>query len=476
MKSSGIGGQAVIEGVMMKNKDRYAVAVRKPDGAIEIKNETYKAFSEKHRFARLPIIRGIVAFVESMAIGMKTLTYSASFYEEQEQPNKLEKTFSRVFKEKVESIIMIFTVCLSIIMAIGLFMLLPFFIAEFFQKMIENTMVLALLEGVLRVGIFVLYVVAVSQLKDIRRVFMYHGAEHKTINCIETGRELTIENVKRCSKHHKRCGTSFMFLVMFISIIFFLFIRVQDIWLRMGVRILLIPIIAGISYEFIRLAGKSDNILINILSKPGMWLQALTTREPDESMIEVAIASVEAVFDWREYQRKEFGKKARKETEIEDIEIEELLERIELEKETKQKEEQEKLEEEKVKKQQIEIQNLQKDQENIGFRPVKTVPKRNTMKVLSFREEDLGDEDLEEILRRREERLAEMEQRPIKAVKKVVHLEEARKARKERELYLASKEREIIKVGMPDIDEEEDDILKALDRFFVIKEDGEDNE
>ena len=471
MKSSGIGGQAVIEGVMMKNKDRYAVAVRKPDGAIEIKKEAYKAFGEKYAFARLPIIRGIVAFAESMSIGMRTLTYSASFYEEEEQPSKLERTFSSIFKEKAESIIMLFTVCLSIVMAIGIFMLLPFFIAEFFQKMIEDTIVLALLEGALRIGIFVLYVVAVSQMEDIRRVFMYHGAEHKTINCVEAGKELTIENVKMCSKHHKRCGTSFMFIVMFISIIFFLFIRVEDIWLRMIVRVLLIPIIAGISYEFIRFAGKSESLIVSILSKPGMWLQALTTREPDESMIEVAIASVEAVFDWKEYQRKVFGKETEKIQEIEDVELEEILARLE----EKEKIEKQKIQEQKIEKQEIEEFNIQDKQENVGFRAVKTVPKRNTMKVVSFREEDLGIEDQEIVFKRNEQRKTEIEQKPIKAVKKVVNIEEARQARKERELYLASKENAITKVGMPDGDEEEDDdILKALDRFFVIKEDGDD--
>lgn len=473
MKSSEIGGQAVIEGVMMKNKDMYAVAVRKPDGAIEIKKEAYKGFGEKHGFARLPIIRGIVAFAESMSIGMKTLTYSASFYEE-EQPSKLERTFSNVFKEKAESIIMIFTVCLSIIMAIGIFMLLPFFIAEFFQKIIENTMILALLEGTLRIGIFVLYVIAVSQMEDIRKVFMYHGAEHKTINCVESGKDLTIENVKMCSKHHKRCGTSFMFIVMFVSILFFLFIRVEDVWLRMIVRILLIPIIAGISYEFIRFAGKSDSFIVSILSKPGMWLQALTTREPDESMIEVAIASVEAVFDWKEYQRKEFGKETEKIQEIEEVELEEILER--LNKEKKQKIETQKTKEEKIENQEMEELRLQAKQENVGFKAVKTVPKRNTMKVVSFREEDLGVEDQEIALKRKEERQTEIEQRPIKAVKKVVNIEEARQARKERELYLASKESAITRVGMPDSDEEEDDddILKALDRFFIVKEDGDD--
>lgn len=256
-----------------------------------------------------------------------------------------------------------------------------------------------------------------------------------------------------------------MFIVMFVSILFFLFIRVEDVWLRMLMRILLIPIIAGISYEFIRFAGKSESFIVSILSKPGMWLQALTTREPDESMIEVAIASVEAVFDWRDYQRKEFGKEHERIEEIEEVELEEILARLD-DKEKNQK----------IKKQEIEELKIQDKQENIGFKAVKTVPKRNTMKVVSFREEDLGIEDQEIILKRNEEKKIEIDQKPIKAVKKVVNIEEARQARKERELYLASKESAITRVGMPDSDEEEDDddILKALDRFFVIKEDGED--
>lgn len=307
MKSSGIGGQAVIEGVMMKNKDSYAVAVRKPDNNIEVKVEEYHSVGEKHVLARLPIIRGVVAFVESMVIGTKTLTYSASFYEEEEdvKESKLEKTMGKLFKEKAESVVMALTIMASIALAVGIFMVLPVAIAEYFKKLTENPQLLALAEGGIRITLFIAYVLLISQMQDIKRVFMYHGAEHKTINCVESGKELTIENVRECSRQHKRCGTSFMFLVMFISVIFFIFLRFDDFWLRILSRVLLVPVIAGISYEFIRLAGNSDSFFVNLFSKPGLWLQGLTTKEPDDSMIEVAIQSVEAVFDWRAYQEKE---------------------------------------------------------------------------------------------------------------------------------------------------------------------------
>ena len=311
MKPSGIGGQAVIEGVMMKNKDEYAVAVRKPNQEIEVKRDQYISFSEKHKIFKLPILRGILAFVDSMKIGMSTLTYSASFYEEEEtQPSKLETKMNKVFKDKAESIFTGVTVFFSVILAVALFILLPTFLSQKLGTLITSDVLQAVVEGAIRIGIFIGYVTLISQMKDIQRVFMYHGAEHKTINCIENGFELTVENVRFQSKQHKRCGTSFLLIVMFFSILFFMFIRIDTFWLKSIVRILLIPVIAGVSYEFIRLAGKSDNILIAILSKPGLWLQRLTTREPDDAMIEVAIASVEAVFDWREFLEGS-GKKAK---------------------------------------------------------------------------------------------------------------------------------------------------------------------
>lgn len=303
MKKAYIGGQAVIEGVMMKNDDDYAIAVRKPDHTIEVKKEKYEAFSNKYAFAKWPIIRGIVNFVESMVIGMKTLTYSASFFEEEEEgePSKMYNWFDKITGGKSEDVLMGFTVCLSIVMAVGIFMVLPYFLTDFLRKYIESHFIVTVLEGVVRIGIFLAYVTLISKMEDIQRVFMYHGAEHKTINCMEQGEELTPENVMKYSRLHKRCGTSFLLIVMIVSIIFFMFIRVDNMWLRVLVRVLLVPVIAGVSYEFIRLAGRSDSKLVCILSKPGMLLQKLTTREPDKEMIEVAIKAVEGVFDWEAY-------------------------------------------------------------------------------------------------------------------------------------------------------------------------------
>lgn len=303
MKPSGIGGQAVIEGVMMKNKEEYAIAVRKPDNTIVVEKEKFISKSEKYKLFKLPIFRGILNFMESMVMGVKTLTFSAGFFEEEEEvkPSKIEKSFSKIFKEKADSVAMGLTVCFSLFMAIAIFMVLPYFIAELLAGKIQSATVLTLVEGAVRIIIFVSYIYAISKMKDINRMFMYHGAEHKTINCIEHGFELTVENVKWQSREHKRCGTSFTFLVMFISILFFMFIRVETIWLRIVVRLLLVPIIAGVSYEFIRYAGRSDSVIVNFISKPGMLLQRFTTREPDEQMIEVAIQSVEAVFDWRAF-------------------------------------------------------------------------------------------------------------------------------------------------------------------------------
>lgn len=319
MKSSGIGGQAVLEGVMMRNKSKYAVAVRKPDGAIEVSTESCKSEADRKLFFRLPLVRGVVAFVDSLVLGMKTLTYSASFYEEEEtkqdkQENTKDKKKKAVSKqqdklakeaekaEKKEQIEMALTVLLSIVLALAVFVALPFGLSLLLKEHIGSQAVLALIEGIIRITLFMGYIYVISFMQDIRRVFMYHGAEHKVINCVEIGENLTVENVRKQSRHHKRCGTSFLFIVMLISIIFFMFLHFDNVWLRLLSRLLLVPVVAGVSYEFIRLAGNSDNKVVDILSKPGMYLQKMTTREPDDSMIEVAIASVEAVFDWKEYQ------------------------------------------------------------------------------------------------------------------------------------------------------------------------------
>jgi len=310
MRYSGIGGQAVMEGVMMKNQDKYAVAVRKPDKEIEVKVSEYTGIIKNQKLKNMPIIRGVLNFVDSMVLGMQTLTYSASFFEEEEDVKKAAKMAQMTPEEraeqekkdkKKEDAAMGGTVALSIVLAVGIFMMLPYFISSFFQKYIESRLLLGLLEGAIRLTIFISYVGLISLMEDIKRVYMYHGAEHKCINCIESGMDLTVENVRKSSRLHKRCGTSFLLIVMVISILFFMMIRVDSAILKVVLRLLLIPVIAGVSYEFIRLAGRSDNCFVNVLSKPGLWLQKITTREPDDEMIEVAIMSVEAVFDWKAY-------------------------------------------------------------------------------------------------------------------------------------------------------------------------------
>lgn len=304
MKPSGIGGQAVLEGIMMKNKTQYSVAVRKPDGEIAVHTSVYEGIAGKSFWAKLPFIRGVVNFIDSLILGMETLTYSAGFFEDEEEqePGALERFLRKVFGEKAEKVVTGCTVAFSVVMAVAIFMILPYFISGFFRGYIVSNTLLAVIEGVIRLGLFVLYVVLISSMKDIKRVYMYHGAEHKCINCIERGRELNVKNVRKSSRYHARCGTSFMFIVMVVSIIFFMFIRVETPALRVVCRLLLIPVIAGVSYEFIRLAGRSDNPLVQILSLPGKAMQKLTTKEPDDDMIEVAIAAVEAVFDWRAFQ------------------------------------------------------------------------------------------------------------------------------------------------------------------------------
>lgn len=298
-----IGGQAVIEGVMMKNMDRYAVSVRKPNGKIETKVEECVSFAEKHPLFQLPVFRGMANFLESMVIGMKTLNYSASFYEDEEEQteSRTEQLLEKILGEKAEKIIMGIVLVFSLAISIGLFMILPYIASEALGKLIRNEYVILFMEGIIRIAIFLGYIVLISRMEDIKRVFMYHGAEHKTINCLEAGVPLTPENVDNFSRLHKRCGTSFIFIVMIISMVVFFFIRVDTIWLRIVLRLLFLPLVAGVSYEFIRLAGSSDHPLVQIFSKPGLALQRLTTKEPDHSMIEVAIASVEGVFDWREY-------------------------------------------------------------------------------------------------------------------------------------------------------------------------------
>ena len=312
MKYSGIGGQAVIEGIMMKNGDDYATAVRKPDGEIEVARGRYVSLTEKVKFFSLPFVRGVFSFADSMIIGMKTLTWSAGFFEDDEstEPGKFELWLDRVFGEKLEAALMSLVMVISVVLAIVIFMVFPMLLSRVLHPLIPSETVMAILEGILRILIFICYIKLISRTEDIRRTFMYHGAEHKCINCIEHGMELNVENVRRSSKEHKRCGTSFLLIVMVISILFFMVIRVDNLWLRIVSRIVLIPVIAGVSYEFLRLAGRSESRLVNLLSRPGLWMQGLTTSEPDDSMIEVAIRAVETVFDWRAYLAENFPETA----------------------------------------------------------------------------------------------------------------------------------------------------------------------
>lgn len=342
-----------MEGVMMKNKDEYAVAVRKPNNEIVVEKSTHKDISDKIKLFKLPIFRGILAFVDSLVIGMKALNFSTNFIEEEEETsdrkkksNTDQKKNSKAKNESVDfeieevsaahteienavqeqgeeaaakeagndqkkkaektenksnALMMVFAVIISIAISITLFMVLPVLLTSLLSNFTDNQYLMNLVEAVVRLGIFIGYVLLASRMPEIKRVFMYHGAEHKTINCLENGFELTVENVKWQSKEHKRCGTSFMLLVVLISAVFFMFLPTDTVLERVLSRVLLVPIIAGISYEFIRLAGKSESKIVNIISRPGLWMQGLTTKEPDDTMIEVAIESVAAVFDWRAF-------------------------------------------------------------------------------------------------------------------------------------------------------------------------------
>ena len=302
MRYAKIGGQALIEGIMMRFGDDYSVAVRKPDHTIEIKRDKHVSLAARLHVSRVPVIRGALAFIDSLVLGMSTLTYSASFFEEEEGQEQTEKD------KKSENLMMWLTVAVSVVIAVALFMLLPYFIASRIAGAGEGTMLTAFIEGIVRVAIFLLYIVAISRMKDIQRVFMYHGAEHKTISCIESGMELTPENAAKCSRLHKRCGTSFLLFVVIVSILFFMFIRTDSQIMRILLRVILVPVIAGVSYEILQLAGRSDSFLMNLISTPGLWLQKLTTREPDTEMLEVAIASIEAIYDWRAFQAGEEDK------------------------------------------------------------------------------------------------------------------------------------------------------------------------
>lgn len=305
MKSSNIGGQAVLEGIMMKHGNEYSVAVRKPDGEICVTKNTYRSITGKlEGLTRIPFVRGMFNFVDSMVLGIKTLTYSASFYDEEEEKELTEEETAK--KEKKEKWMMGGAVAFSIVAAVAIFMVLPYILSSLLKPLIPSYQIRTVIEGFVRITIFILYVLLISRMEDIQRTFMYHGAEHKCINCIEHGLPLTVENVRISSRQHKRCGTSFLFFVLAISILLLMIVQVESPLMRVVVRIALLPVIAGISYEVLKLAGRSDNAVIIFFSKPGLAIQKITTKEPDDSMIEVAIQAVEAVFDWRTYEAENF--------------------------------------------------------------------------------------------------------------------------------------------------------------------------
>lgn len=299
---SGIGGQAVIEGIMMRNGEKYAVAVRRPDGKIEIDAQTHRTFMEGSFLLKIPFVRGMFVFIDSLILGTRALNFSADIYD-QEEGKESGTSGNGALDGLLNSLVLIIAVAL----AIGLFIVLPTYLASVFEKSIRNASLVSVIEGVIRMIVFILYMFGIGFIKDMRRVYRYHGAEHKCINCIERGKTLNVDNVMKSSRFHRRCGTSFMYISVFISIIIFFFIRIDYIPLRILIRILLIPVVLGISYEILRLAGKSENFFVYVLTAPGIWFQHLTTKEPDRQMVEVAINSVEAVFDWKKYLADNFG-------------------------------------------------------------------------------------------------------------------------------------------------------------------------
>ena len=291
-KNVNVGGQAVIEGVMMRGSKGIATAVRTTQGEIVVEKRSYTSFTKKNKFFGLPIIRGFISLFESLIIGVQTLNYSASFFEEEGETSKLDSWIQKVFKEKSNDIIMGISLVISLVVSVGLFFILPTVIANLFSKMGAGNVVMHIIEGIIRVLIFLSYVYLIGKMEDIKRVYQYHGAEHKTIFCYENDIELTPENAKKFGRLHPRCGTNFLFLVMIVSIITFSLTGWDSIGERILYRIVLLPIISGISYEIIRWMGKSTGVLSKILSYPGLQLQNLTTKEPDLSQLEVAIKAL----------------------------------------------------------------------------------------------------------------------------------------------------------------------------------------
>lgn len=291
-----IGGSAVMEGVMMRGPKEIATAVRKPDGEIEIDIRAVSSLVTKYHVNKIPVIRGVFAFFDSMISSIRALMWSAEFVDiEDDSESKFDKWLTEKFGDKVKDIVIYFSLFISVIFSVGLFFVLPHFITSLLGNIIKSNLIKTLIEGIIRISIFLGYVLLASRMEDIKRVFQYHGAEHKTIFCYEAGLDLTVENARSMSRLHPRCGTSFLVYVMIISIILFSFVSWGNMWIRLGMKLLLLPVVAGISYEIIRWAGRSKNKVVCVISRPGMWLQNITTREPDDSQLEVAIESMKAV-------------------------------------------------------------------------------------------------------------------------------------------------------------------------------------
>ena len=294
-----IGGQAVMEGVMMRGPKEIATAVRKSNGEIIIDKKEVSSVFTKYKFLKIPVLRGVISFFDSMITGVKCLMFSAEQVDledgEEYKPSRFEKWLDDTFGDKIKDIVIYFSVFVSLVFSIGLFILLPTALVGWMKKIIASAPLLSLCEGGVRILIFLAYLFLVSRMKDIQRVFEYHGAEHKTIAAYEHGEELTPENARKYSRLHPRCGTSFLLIVMIISIVFFSFLKWETVWQRMLYRLLLLPVVAGVSYEIIKFAGRSDSKLVKWLTSPGLALQLLTTREPDDSQLEVAIAALKSV-------------------------------------------------------------------------------------------------------------------------------------------------------------------------------------
>ncbi|MBQ7059207.1 MAG: DUF1385 domain-containing protein [Firmicutes bacterium] len=299
-KKPSIGGQAVMEGVMMNGEHHYTVAVRAQDKTIRTKIFDRKSVLDQHKYLNIPIIRGVIRFVESLVIGFKTLDYSADVYMEEEEKQKKEarSALGKFWNKNGDSILSGLSMVLAVVLAVFLFVFVPVRLAKWVMiDLLGIPSLLGLFEGLIRMGMFLLYIVLISRVKDIRRTFEYHGAEHKTINCFEADLPLTVENVRKMSRFNRRCGTSFLFLIMFISILVFSLIRITEPVMRFVIHLAMVPVIAGLSYEVLKFSARSRSRIIGALVAPGLWIQRLTTREPDDEEMEVAIASVKRLFE-----------------------------------------------------------------------------------------------------------------------------------------------------------------------------------